>query len=190
MGTNLTLSSDQSSYGWSATLTTPDAATVEALFASDPPASFGAVINSHTWHLQPLSYQQTRAFGQRGYTIPCNSRTALLDAPFATASAGVVAASLTAHQIADAIVADTGFTVQWDLPVDWALPDRPPPWTAATPKTPAESPGRGRGRDAAIAPGRRYAHPDAALSARPWEWAGQTPALVLSGLITDATLRG
>lgn len=188
VGASLTLSSDRSSYGWSATLTTPDAATVEALFTSDPPASFGAVINGHTWHLQPLSYQQTRAFGQRGYTIPCNSRTALLDAPFATASAGVVAASLTAHQIADAIVAGTGFTVQWDLPVDWAIPAGRHTWTAATPKT--------RLSRLAEAVGATLQSPLAGdtliLTPRyplaPWEWAGQTPALVLSGLITDATL--
>lgn len=188
-GETLNLRADRDSYGWAATLTTSSETTLDALFSSDPPESFAAIVNGHTWHVQPQIWRQAVSFGQWSYTITCNSRTALLDAPFAEATTGTVTASLTARQIAEAALTGTGFALQWDCPVDPALPAGRVTWRDATPKMRvraiAEALGAtlqsARAADTLIVTPRRIL--------APWELAGHVPAVVLDGaLITSAEL--
>lgn len=189
VGESLNLRADRDSYGWAVTLTTPDVATVEALFTADPPESFAAVVNGHLWHLQPQSWRQTVAFGSLSYTITANSRTALLDAPFAEASTGTVTASLTARQIAEAALTATGFSLQWDVPVDPALPAGRVTWRDATPKMRVRAIAEALGAtlQSVMATDTLIVTPRRILA--PWELAGQVPEVVLNGaLITGAEL--
>ena len=185
----LDLSADRDSYGWTATLTTASESTIEALFSSDLPQSFAAVVNGHVFHLQPLTFRQTLAFGTRTFVVAANSRTALLDAPFAEATTGTVATALTARQIAEAALAGTGFALQWDCPVDPALPAGRVTWRDATPKmrVAAIATSLGATLQSARAADTLLVTPRRILA--PWEMAGQVPEVVLEGaLIIDSTL--
>jgi hypothetical protein len=185
-GVTLNLRADRDSYGWAATLTTPSEATLDALFASDPPESFVAVVNGHTWHIQPQTWRQTVSFGELGYAVTCNSRTALLGIE---ATTGTVATSMTARQIAEAALEGTGFALQWDCPVDPTLPAGRVTWRDATPKmrVRAISEALGATLQSARAADTLIVTPRRILA--PWELAGNIPEVVLEGaLIASAEL--
>ena len=185
---SVNLRADRDSYGWEATVTTPDRAVIDALFSADPSASFAVVICGHVVHLQPLVWRVSRKFGDTQYTITANSRTALLDAPFAVATGGSNATSLTARQLCEAALEGTGFTLQWDCPVDWPIPAGRHTWSHATPKTRIRAivDAVGATLQSALASDTLIVTPRYPLA--PWEWAGQTPTLVLSGMIRSVEL--
>ena len=185
---SVTLRADRDSYGWEATITTSDRAVIDALFLIDPPASLAVIICGHLVLLQPETWRASLKFGDAQYTITANSRTALLDAPFAVATGGSNATSLTAQQLCEAILDGTGFTLQWDCPVDWPIPAGRHTWSNATPKTRirAIADAVGATLQSALSSDTLIVTPRYPLA--PWEWAGQTPALVLSGMIRSAAL--
>lgn len=62
-----------------------------------------------------------RVFGKRSYTVSGRSLTAKLGADYAQFKKGLVAQELYAQQIAREVLADLGFTLNWQI-ADWLVP--------------------------------------------------------------------
>ena len=83
-------------------------------------------INGWVWVFIVESYSRQQQFPSERYSLKGASRSQLLGLPYAPLRSQVNGAPLTARQAAEAELANTGFTLQWDSvnanPPDWTLP--------------------------------------------------------------------
>ena len=92
-------------------------------------------INDDTFTFLAENFRDNRQFGHRSYTISGRSETARLGSDYATLKNGVIETPQYARQIADSVLADTGFKIAtWQIP-DWLIPERVYSLTDKTPIT-------------------------------------------------------
>ena len=122
--TAMTLETDAKSWCWalSATLAGSDAwSLVEPVGPAYLPWEVQATINGHVWQFLLDIPNRTRAFGNRRVTLSGRSRSAWLEEPYDARVFGYNANIRTANQIAEEILAGTGWTLDWQLD-DWLIP--------------------------------------------------------------------
>ena len=77
-------------------------------------------VNGHVFVFDVDGFSRRRAFGQNGYSITGVSQTAVAGAPYAAASTGKNAALTNVSQLADAALAGSGISADWQA-VNWNL---------------------------------------------------------------------
>lgn len=177
---SLSISGNVGAWGYSLDMTLADVAHLALL----KPAPSGdrreveVAINGYIWTFLIEDYGHRREWGKSGASLTGRSRTALLASPYAPARAAVSAELRTVAQLADAEVADTGFSVSYNT-VDWGVPAGCWYYDGATP---LDALGQLAEASGAVV----VSHPaDKALQilprypASPWDWADTTPDHVL-----------
>ncbi len=176
---SLSLSCDMDSWGWQLNAgldVGQDIALVDPSVAG--PVEVEAVINGHTWRAQVDGWNNNRVFSGSGRRAVGRSLSAELAAPGATPLTYVEASQRTARQLAEDVLLNSGWTLDWQL-VDWLVPGGILSVENQTPmqvlKRIAESSG-----------GFVYTHMETATihilprwSAMPWEFATATPDMII-----------
>jgi len=85
------------------------------------PVEILVTINGNTWKFVVEDFGETRSFGQRNYAITGKSTSAYLAEPYAAPVSSHQAYTINAAQVAEEVVANTGFTIDWQL-ADWLIP--------------------------------------------------------------------
>lgn len=123
--TAMTVETDADSWCWalSATLAGPDG---WALLQPQPPAflpvEVEAAINGHVWRFLLDTPSASRKFNENRQSLKGRSRSAWLADPFTAPSSGVEAHPRTAQQLAEQALENLGWSLVWELPVDWLVP--------------------------------------------------------------------
>lgn len=120
--TGLSLTHDLDSWAIGLQAQVPDRATLD-LIAPGPsgPVEVQIGINNYQFSAIIESWDESRAFGNTGYTVTGRSRSALLAAPYSTLKSRLESGARTANQLADDELLNTGWTLVWDAP-DWLVP--------------------------------------------------------------------
>ncbi|SDH49684.1 hypothetical protein [Pseudomonas panipatensis] len=125
--TNIRANLDIDSFAWSFSaelfgrtslnLVVPDA---------NGPKTVELTINGWVWRFLVERYSGSGKHPSERYSISGSSRTQLLDAPYAPQRSGLNAAMVSARNIIDDQLQNTGFSASWDTvgmgPPDWTLP--------------------------------------------------------------------
>ena len=115
--TQVGVSIDRDSWGWSWTATLPERRP-ELLTAQH---SVEISIDTYKWRGIIENMSGSRQFGQTGYSIGGRSLAAALSAPFSAPDNHVEATQKTAAQLATQELPATGWTLAWNA-VDWLIP--------------------------------------------------------------------
>lgn len=123
---NIQLSYDASSFSWSLGMDVLGRGSMEAIRPDHTGIKQVLVdINGHQWVFLVERYRRSFKFAQEAYSVSGSSRTQLLTAPYAQPISGANSAPITARQIMDELVLNTGFTINWPTFGDGTVPD----WT-------------------------------------------------------------
>lgn len=121
---NIQLNYDASSFSWSLGMDVLGRGSMEAIRPDHTGIKQVLVdINGHQWVFLVERYRRSFKFAQEAYSITGSSRTQLLTAPYAQPISGANSAPITARQIMDELVLNTGFTINWPTFGDGAVPD-------------------------------------------------------------------
>lgn len=178
--TGLTLSADDGSVGW--TLSAQGPTDLLSLLApvAGLPARLRVVLDGLTWEFIVEGLRRNREFARTTATITGRSATALLGEPYMPQATYLNTVPMTAEQIVQDALQFTGVSVDWRV-TDWLVPDGA--WShSGTPLSAVrrvadaigalvQSPRTGEA--VIIAP--RY-------PALPWDWATETPDVVLASM--------
>jgi|GEM_PF-334627 len=116
------LSSNVESAYWTLRMTLADPAHVALLRPTvDGPAQVEIEMNGYVWTAIIEGHEGSREFANQGVTVIGRSRTAVLDDPYAPRRSATEPEIRTALQLAEAELANTGFTLDWSG-VDWLVP--------------------------------------------------------------------
>ena len=120
--TDASWSTDLDSWGWrwSATLANNNALSLLKP-DSNGPKEIQCTVNGYTFSGIVEGYETSRQFGASRYVVSGRSTSAWLADPYAPKTSAVVTDTLTARQICDAQLINTGWTLEWDT-VDWLIP--------------------------------------------------------------------
>lgn len=126
-------STDLDSWGWQFSATLKRPSDIERV----KPSASGlvavrCVINGYAFTGWVESYRHTRSHGVNTYTISGTSLSAELSEPFIQKSAGLVDTALNARQIAESLLLNTGWTLDWQT-VDWLVPANTFSWDRLDP---------------------------------------------------------
>jgi|GEM_PF-2787045 len=94
---------------------------LDLVVPSGSPVEVEATINGNKWRFIIEDYGESRAFGQRTYSISGRSPSAQLAAPYVRPKSYVQSSQRQAVQLAEEAILNTGFTVDWQLN-DWLVP--------------------------------------------------------------------
>lgn len=118
----VSLGSSRDAWCWDAQLQLADPAQLAAVQpTATGPRLLRITINGYQWVIAVESFGRGREFGQARVDIAGRSVTAQLSDPYAPARSAEVSATRTMQQLAEAEVAGTDVTVQYDT-VDWLVP--------------------------------------------------------------------
>ena len=123
--TSLSIETDVDSWCWSLTATLVGPAGWDLLAPQAPgflPVEVEAMINGWTWQFLLDEPNLSRAFNSRSLSLKGRSRSAWLTEPFLRATSGVESNPRTAQQLAEQALDNLGWTLDWQLPVDWLVP--------------------------------------------------------------------
>lgn len=196
MASNLNLSYDEASFSWALTMDVLNRSSMDLIRpAGNVPKQVLININGHTWVMLVEKYRRNFKFPSEAYSVTGSSRMQLLAEPYATPRSGMNALDISANQIIDQLLTNTGFTCVWDKGSDWNVPDWVIPAGAFTytQQTPMQLIARIATAIGAIA--RPYTAGDI-ISIIPryivpyWEWDAQTshkilPAAIITNLGGD-----
>ena len=177
--TALEINGDIASWAWGWDAQVPLASSLSLLHPGEGPVEIEAVINGWNWRGITEGYTESRMHGQYIYSVAGRSRSAMLSAPYAVPRSYVLTEVRTARQLAEAEIAGTGWSLNWDT-VDWLIPagawvyDRETPMSALT-------------RIAAAVGAAIQTDPSALVlralpryAVSPWQWAAAVPDCVVS----------
>lgn len=131
--TSMTIETDTDSWCWSLTATLATARGWDLVQPQAPaflPVEVEATINGHGWRFLLDQPSATHSFGQHRQPIKGRSRSAWLADPFTARSRGVEVNPRTAQQLAEQALANLGWALVWQLPVDWLIPGNLYSWSA------------------------------------------------------------
>lgn len=182
-----TMGADRDSWAWSIDLQLVDRASYHAVLPDgDGPKLIEINASGHIWTALVERATERRVAPADGnatptrFSIAGRSRTAILAAPYAVARSYVNPAPTTAAQAAARELEFTGFTLDWQVD-DWAIP-------AGAWRYEHETPMSAILRIAATCGAVVQSHPETetvivkpAYAAAPWNWATETPAVILDG---------
>lgn len=170
---------DADSWCWDFSATVTSRAALDLVRPDAGPVAVEASINGHTFTAMVESWRESRSHGKSGYTITGRSLSAELAAPYAATSSYTETADRTAHQLADAAMLNTGFTVDWST-VDWLVTAGAYSYRDASPMAAIQQVAEAVG--AIVQTSRNTQH--IAISPRyptsPWGWAAATPVVVVT----------
>lgn len=125
---NVTIGLDIDSISWKFSGTVYGQATLDLIAPGEEGMKdIGVTINSHSWVFSIDGYNSDEKFPAQKFTVSGVSRTQYMAAPYAPVNSYTNNSTLTAIQACEAVLTDTGFTLDWstgddgDLP-DWSLP--------------------------------------------------------------------
>ena len=125
---NIQLAFDKASFSWSLTMDIEGRASMNLIRPDESGIKqVRIIVNGHTWVFLVEKYRRNFKFAEETYSITGSSRTQLLTAPYARPRSGVNALDITAKQMMETLVMNTGFTIDWsttqpeDVP-DWVIP--------------------------------------------------------------------
>ena len=123
--TSLSVEVDVDSWCWSLTATLAGPAGWDLLAPQAPgflPVEVEAMINGWTWQFLLDEPNLSRVFNRHSLSLKGRSRSAWLAEPFLRATSGVESNPRTAQQLAEQALDNLGWTLDWQLPVDWLVP--------------------------------------------------------------------
>lgn len=85
------------------------------------PVEIEVELNGHTWRFLVEGYSGTRKHGDERYNIQAVSKTQLLSAPYAPERSRAYTTTITAQQIIDDELENTGFTIGWQGVTAWSV---------------------------------------------------------------------
>lgn len=136
---NLRLSYDADSFSWGMSMDVLNRPSMDLIRpGSGGPGQVRIDINGHVWVMLVERYQRNLAFPRETYSVTGASRSQLLAGPYASAVSAVNAEAISANQVLDSMVLNTGFTVVWsttnegDVP-DWVISAGALSYTSQTP---------------------------------------------------------
>jgi hypothetical protein len=120
---SVTISGDVQSYDWSFEMQIPAA----AVSLVDPrtnaePVAIRITVNGYAWSFIVDGLSDNRKFNARTFTVRGGSRSRLLSGDWAPISTLIEDDDYNASQLADHVVASTGWTSIWDAGADWTVP--------------------------------------------------------------------
>lgn len=119
---SVSLASSRDAWCWESQLQLADPAQLSAVQPTGSgPRQLRITINGYQWVIAVESFGRGREFGQARVDIAGRSVTAQLSEPYAPARSAEASAARTMQQLAEAEVAGTDVTVQYDT-VDWLVP--------------------------------------------------------------------
>lgn len=170
---------DADAWCWDLSATVTSRAALDLVRPDAGPVAVEASINGHTFTAMVESWRESRSHGKSGYTITGRSLSAELAAPYAATSSYTETADRTAHQLADAAVLNTGWTVDWST-VDWLVTAGAYSYRDASPMAAIQQVAEAVG--AIVQTSRNTQH--IAISPRyptsPWDWAAAMPVVVVT----------
>lgn len=170
---------DAYSWAWSfqATLPASEYSAVCPAAGGDP-LEVEVVINDWPFRALVEQVRRTRRFGQHAVTVQGRSPSAWLAAPYAASSSRDNASgAITAQQIIDAALLNTGWTLDWQI-TDWLVPAGA--WAhTGTPLEVATRIAEAAGAYVQTDPNLTILRVLPRYPAMPWEWAEATPDIEL-----------
>lgn len=173
---SLSISGNVGAWGYSVEMTLADVAHLALL----KPAANGnrreveVAINGYVWTFLIEDYGHRREWGKSGASVTGRSRTALLASPYAPARAAVNTELRTVAQLADAELADTGYSVSYAT-VDWAVPAGCWYYDGATPLDALGQLAEASGAVVISHPANKALSIRPRYPASPWDWPDTTP---------------
>jgi hypothetical protein len=122
--TSLSIETDVDSWCWSLTATLAGPAGWDLLAPQAPgflPVEVEAMINGWTWQFLLDEPGLSRSFNRHSLSLKGRSRSAWLTEPFLRATSGVESNPRTAQQLAEQALDNLGWTLDWQLLVDWLV---------------------------------------------------------------------
>lgn len=117
----LSLSTDDSAYGWTFTGTGPEALLELLAPSAGGPARLRVTVDRAEWQVLVEGRRRNRAFGQRTATITARSPSMLLADPYMAERAWLNAVPMTAAQLAADALDGAGVGLDWRC-TDWLVP--------------------------------------------------------------------
>lgn len=122
---SISLQSDMTGFYWMVDITLPSddfAALNLAQYNQGSEPLISININDDVYTFIAEGYRDNRQFGNKTYTVSGRSQVARLGADYAQLKQGIITQDLYARQIADSVLADTGYRIgSWSIP-DWLVP--------------------------------------------------------------------
>lgn len=176
---SVSVSLDIGSWAWSLSASLSDRASLlEVIPDGNGPAQMDVTVNGYTWRVIVEQYQDNRQFAKGRWSLSGRGTQSLLAAPYRIARSYEETQSLSAAQLADQEVANTGTTITWAT-VDWTVPAGVWSYQDSTPMDALSRLAAAAG--AVILPDR--ASDDLTIRPRyldsPWDWATATPVATL-----------
>lgn len=126
---NVNISLDIDSFSWKFSGTVFGQATLDLIKPdSEGMKDIRVTINSHEWIFSIESYTSDEKFPTQKFNVSGISRTQYMAAPYAPIGSFTNSSAMTAAQACEAVLTDTGFTLDWPTGDDEDLPD----WTLLT----------------------------------------------------------
>lgn len=155
----------------------------DAVMPDPNPVEIYAYINGAEFRFFVERISRNRQFGQRTVSISGRGIACELDAPFAVASQHTNASSMTAQQLIDTALTNTGYTQNWNI-TDWLVPadafsmyGTP----AAVAGEVAEASGSVLAADWSL----RSLRMKPRYPVKPWDWATATPEYVIPAAVAQ-----
>lgn len=155
----------------------------DAVMPDPGPVEVVVYINDTEFRFFVEKVQRNRQFGQRTVSIAGRGIACELDAPFAAASQHTNLQSMTAQQLIDAALTNSGYTQAWNI-TDWLVPAEAfslHGTPAAVAGNVAEASGSVLAADWAL---RRLAMKPR-YPVKPWDWGTATPEVVIPAAVTQ-----
>lgn len=170
---------DADSWAWTFSATLPAAEYASVLPATGgDPVEVEATINGWPFRALIEQVRRTRRFGQHAVSVQGRSLSAWLASPYAAASSRDNAGgAITAQQIIDAALLNTGWTLDWQI-TDWLVSAGAFAHTG-TPLEVATTVAGAVGASVQTDPSTTVLHIMPRYAAMPWEWGAATPDIAL-----------
>lgn len=184
------LSSNVESAYWTLRMTLADPSHVALLRPTvDGPAQVEIDLNGYVWTAIIEGREGNRQFASRGVTVIGRSRTAVLDDPYAPQRSATESEIRTARQLAEAELANTGFTLDW-AGVDWLVPGGAWYYQNLTPMAVLQRIAQARGAVIQSHPAELELRVRSRYPASPWAWNATTADIVLpASWVTNESAR-
>lgn len=124
MASNLSMTLDADSFSWALTMDVLNRSSMDLVRpTSATPKQVVIDINGHVWTFLIEKYRRNFKFPTEAYSVTGSSRMQLLAEPYATPVSGVNTGDISANQIIDAMLLNTGFSCVWEKGGDGNVPD-------------------------------------------------------------------
>ena len=176
---SMTMSLDLDSYCWTFAAVIGNETSLDLLRpTSSGPMLVEAVVNGFVWIMQIDSWRQGRSFGGNSRSVSGRSVSAQLGAPAAEVSSSTETYERTAHQLAEEVLLNTGFTLDWQC-VDWLVPANVFSYQNLTPIQVIQAVAGAVGGVVQTHPETHTLIVQSRYLVSPWAWSTATPDLIL-----------